>query len=84
MRGIIAEAIFERHVLAALEGREAVAIVGDHPYDFLITSKVFKPQDVRIQVKLQRMKTQRAMLASEANRNYPADMYVAEVQKTRG
>lgn len=84
VRGIIAEAIFERHVLAALEGWEAVAIVGDHPYDFLITSKVFKPQDVRIQVKLQRMKTQRAMLASEANRNYPADMYVAEVQKTRG
>ena len=60
VRGIIAEAIFERHVLAALEGWEAVAIVGDHPYDFLITSKVFKPQDVRIQVKLQRMKTQRA------------------------
>jgi hypothetical protein len=30
------------------------------------------------------MRKQQAMLASEANRHYPKDMYVVEVQKTRG
>jgi hypothetical protein len=84
VRGIIAEAIFERQVLADLKGWKAVRFVDDRPYDFLIHSDGEKPMEVRIQVKLQRMKTQRAMLASEANRHYPNEMYVVEVQKTRG
>jgi hypothetical protein len=84
VRGIIAEAIFERHVLAQLNGWEAITFTGDLPYDFLIRSKVLAPHEARIQVKLQRMKTQRPMMASEANRHYPADHFVVEVQKTRG
>ncbi len=84
VRGIIAEAIFERHVLARLNSWEAIALTGDLPYDFLLRSKGSGSEEARIQVKLQRMKTQRAMMASEANRHYPADQFVVEVQKTRG
>jgi hypothetical protein len=84
VRGIIAEAIFERNTLAALKGWDAVRFTDDRPYDFLIRSTSPAATEVRIQVKLQRMKTQQPMLASEANRHYPHDMYVVEVQKTRG
>jgi hypothetical protein len=84
VRGIIAEAIFGRHTLARLEGWESIDFMGDRPYDFLIRSKGPEAKEVRIQVKLQRMKEQRAMLASEGNRHYPSDMHVVEVQKTRG
>jgi hypothetical protein len=84
VRGIIAEAVFERQTLANLKGWEAVRFNDDRPYDFLIRSGGDNPKEVRIQVKLQRMKTQRPMLASEANRHYPKEMYVVEVQKTRG
>jgi hypothetical protein len=84
VRGIIAEAVFERQTLAELKGWGAVRFIDDRPYDFLLRSDGDKPREVRIQVKLQRMKTQRPMLASEANRHYPKEMYVVEVQKTRG
>jgi hypothetical protein len=84
VRGIIAEAIFESHTLAGLKGWESVNVVGDHSYDFLIRSKGLEAKEIRIQVKLQRMKAQRPMLASEGNRHYPNDMHVVEVQKTRG
>ncbi len=81
VRGIIAEAIFERHILPEADGWKLVGFSDDRPYDFLIRADA---REVRIQVKLQRRKRQQAMFASEANRHYPDDMYVAEVQKTRG
>ena len=84
VRGIIAEAIFERKVVGTLKGWEVVSFPDDRPYDFLIRSKDPKPREVRIQVKLQRMRKQQPMMASEANRHYPNDMYVVELQKTRG
>ena len=84
VRGIIAEAIFERNVLGRLRGWEAMSFVDDRPYDFLIRSESPHAREVRIQVKLQRMRQGQPMLASQANRHYPADMYVVEVQKTRG
>ena len=84
VRGIIAEAIFERSILAPLAGWEAVGFIDDRPYDFLIRSRADVKKEIRIQVKLQRMRKQQPMLASEANRHYPKDMYVVEVQKTRG
>jgi hypothetical protein len=71
-------------VLGTLKTWEAVSFVDDRPYDFLIRSKTSQPRDVRIQVKLQRMRQQQPMLASQANRHYPAEMFVVEVQKTRG
>src|SRR3984957_6197 len=50
VRGIIAEAVFERHILAPLEGWEAVHFVEDRPYDFLICSSLERSREVRIQV----------------------------------
>ncbi len=84
VRGIIAEAIFERNVLPPLNDWEAIGFLDDRPYDFLIRTRSPGSAEVRVQVKLQRMLRQRPMLASEANRNYPAGSYVVEVQKTRG
>lgn len=84
VRGIIAEAIFERSVLANLKGWESVSFVDDRPYDFMIRSHEAGNRELRIQLKLQRMKKQQPMYAQEANRHYPSDMYVVEVQKTRG
>ena len=70
--------------MTGLEDWEAAAFAGELPFDFLIRSKAPGSQEVRIQLKLQRKKAQRPMLASEANRHFPPDMYVVEVQKTRG
>ncbi|HKV60566.1 MAG TPA: hypothetical protein VJO16_01520 [Candidatus Acidoferrum sp.] len=83
MRGIIAEAIFEKNVLPGLRNWEAVAFTGNSGFDFLIRLKSQKERTVRIQVKLQRMERQQPMLASR--RRFPGqDMYVVELQKTRG
>jgi hypothetical protein len=84
VRGIIAEAVFERNVLPPLKGWNAVRFVEDRPYDFLLHSEGEVARQARIQVKLQRMRKQQPMLASQANRHYPNDLYVVEVQKTRG
>jgi hypothetical protein len=84
VRGIIAEAIFERNVLASLKGWEVLSFLDNQPYDFLVRSREPDRREVRIQVKLQRMLKQQPMLAIQANRYYPNDMYVVEVQKTRG
>jgi hypothetical protein len=84
VRGIIAEAVFERNVLAGLKDWDCVSFIDDRPYDFLIRSKDENPRVVRIQVKLQRKLSQQPMRASQANRHYPGNMFVVEVQKTRG
>lgn len=84
VRGIIAEAIFERSVLAELKEWELIPFLEDRSYDFLIRSRGADRNEIRIQVKLQRMRKQQPMWASEANGHYPKDMYVVEVQKTRG
>jgi hypothetical protein len=83
VRGIIAEAVFERNVLAGLQGWEAVRFVEDRPYDFLLR-RGGEVREARIQVKLQRMLKQQPMLASQAKRHYSKDYFVVEVQKTRG
>jgi len=83
VRGIIAEAIFEKNVLMRLRQWEAVTFTGNSAFDFLIRSKSQKDRTVRIQVKLQRMERQRPMLAPKSR--FPGqDMYVVELQKTRG
>lgn len=84
VRGIIAEAIFERFIIGGLDRWETIAFTGDQPFDFLLCAKAGSGDNVRIQVKLQRMKAQRPMRANEANRHFPADQFVVEVQKTRG
>jgi hypothetical protein len=53
IRGILAEATFEKSVLPDVEsnGWAAAKIIGDHSYDFLIERA---RQQIKIQVKLQR------------------------------
>lgn len=80
MRGVIAEAAFEIEVVEKLRGWSNVTPPGDLPYDFLLDDG---HGGVRVQVKLQRSVAHRPMLASEAYRSLPADMYVVETQRTR-
>ena len=81
IRGMIAEAAFAEKVLPSLRGWRDATPPGDLPYDFKLDDGV---GEVSIQVKLQRSKEGRPMLASEAYRKLPAEMYVVETQRTRG
>src|SRR2546428_229094 len=58
VRGIIAEAVFEKNVLRSLKEWEVVSFLDDRPYDFLLRSRQAGSREVRIQVKLQRMRKQ--------------------------
>jgi hypothetical protein len=80
MRGVIAEAAFEVEVVERLRGWQNTTPPGDLPYDFRLEDR---KGAVRVQVKLQRSKENRPMLAREADRSFPADMFVVETQKTR-
>jgi len=81
IRGIIAEAAFATKVVGTLRGWKDTTPAGNHPYDFVLTDD---HGDIRVQVKMQRQKNHRPMLASEGYRFLPPDMYVVETQKTRG
>jgi hypothetical protein len=86
IRGILAEAIFEKRLLPALEreGWGAVKIIGDQSYDFLIQRE---EAQVRIQVKLQRKERgepKEYAARSRGSLKCPeGKIYVVEVQKTR-
>jgi hypothetical protein len=81
VRGIIAEAVFERNVVAGLKEWGVIRFVEDRPYDFLLRRVGAEVREARIQVKLQRMLKQQPMLASQANRHYPQDYFVVECPK---
>jgi len=81
VRGVIAEAAFEMEVVKLLDGWKSLPIVGDVPFDFLLADKM---GEVRLQLKMQRKKSQRPMIANEAYSWLPVNMYVVETQRTRG
>jgi hypothetical protein len=81
IRGVIAEAAFGVDVVKSLDGWVDITPPGDLPYDFLLRDAA---GDVRVQVKLQRSLAHQPMMARQAYRFLPADMYVVETQKTRG
>lgn len=83
LRGVMAEAAFGVHVVGPLleRGWSNRPIAGDPPYDFLLDDG---QGSIRVQVKLQRSKAGRPMLASEASRRYSPQMHVVETQQTRG
>lgn len=81
LRGVLAEMTFGVNILEKVEGWKDVTPPGDLPFDYLIDNGFDK---IRIQIKLQRSKSLRVMMANEANRSFPNDMYVVETQKTRG
>ena len=80
VRGIIAEAAFSTNVAKTLHGWKDITPSGDHAYDFLLTDG----SEVRVQVKMQRLKGHVPMKANQAYRFLPSDAYVVETQKTRG
>ncbi|HHX2283435.1 TPA: hypothetical protein ACVFIV_005431 [Pseudomonas aeruginosa] len=81
IRGIIAEASFKVEVLESLTGWQDITPPGDLPFDFKIVDLI---GEVGIQVKMQRKKAQRPMMANEGYRVLSNDKYVVETQKTRG
>lgn len=81
IRGIIAEAAFKVNVLGGLAGWREDTPAGDHSYDFLLKRG---DRTVSVQVKMQRLKAHRPMLASEGYRRLSEDYYVVETQRTRG
>lgn len=84
IEGIIAEASFAMEVLPEIPSWKQLPTVGDQPYDFLLSDKGEK-EAVRVQVKMQRRKEHRPLMASEVQktRRWPADHFIVEVQRTR-
>ena len=83
LRGVLAEAAFGVHVVGPLleKAWSSLPTVKDPPYDFLLDDG---RGPIKVQVKLQRSKAGRPMLASEASRRYSNRMHVVETQRTRG
>lgn len=83
VRGIIAEAAFVVDVVSPLLGIGWLDVTpkGDVPVDCVLEDALGK---VRVQVKMQRRKAHRPMMANEGYRFLAADQFVAETQRTRG
>jgi hypothetical protein len=81
IRGIIAEAAFSIDVVGALDGWKDVTVPGDHAYDCLLEDA---RGQVKVQVKMQRLRDHRPMHANEGYRFLPEHLFVAETQRTRG
>lgn len=85
IEGIIAEATFALEVLPELTNWRELPIMGHQPYDFLLTDGS-DDQAVRLQVKMQRRREHRPLMANEVEkrRRWRSDYFVVEVQRTRG
>jgi hypothetical protein len=81
IRGIIAEAAFSIDVVSALKSWKDITPPGDHAYDCLLEDN---GGQVKVQVKMQRLRDHRPMNAKEGYRFLPEDMFVVETQRTRG
>ncbi len=78
---MLEESAFDVNVVGRLEGWRSLPTPKDPPYDFLLDDGL---GTIKIQVKLQRSKADRPMMASEGNRRFSSKMYVVETQRTRG
>jgi hypothetical protein len=81
VRGILAEAVFERDILPSVEKRGWHVLpvsISDPPYDFVLESE---GRRATIQVKLQR--TEKGQPKRYHPKLYAGELYVVEVQKTR-
>jgi hypothetical protein len=82
VRGIIAEAAFKQYVIDNLAGWQDITPAGDSSsYDFLLDAGI---SQIRIQVKMQRLKAGKPMAAKEGYRFLSPDKFVVETQRTRG
>lgn len=91
IRGIFAEGAFAADVLPTLIPRwREIEVVGDPPYDFLLTDSASeRPGDgevVRVQVKMQRSVAGKPLRANKQWStlvDWPSDHFVVELQKSR-
>jgi hypothetical protein len=81
VKGIIAEAVFSSDIIGQLTGWKDITPPGDLAYDFLLEDAVGQ---IRVQIKMQRKRTGRPMIACEAPGLLSRDMFVVETQRTRG
>ncbi len=83
IEGIIAESSFSVEIVPTLVGWKPVKFYGDVPYDELLTDGI--GEEVKVQVKMQRRKNRKPLMASEVwkSRRWPSDYFVVETQKTR-
>ena len=80
IKGVLAEVSFEVEVINKMTGWISRPVSGDPPFDFVLDDG---QSSVRVQVKLQRSKAGRPMMASEGYRSLPQSMFVVETQRTR-
>ncbi len=78
VRGVIAEAVFDRTILPAITAWESVPVEDNPPYDFKLRRESDK-REITIQVKLQR--TERGIPL--IRKSFGPDTFIVEVQKTR-
>ena len=83
IEGIIAESSFAVEVVPTLAGWSPVKFYGDVPYDEMLSDG--NPPPIRVQVKMQRRKNRKPLMASEVwkSRRWPHDHFIVETQKTR-
>ncbi|MDD5369977.1 MAG: hypothetical protein PHQ40_12890 [Anaerolineaceae bacterium] len=81
VRGVIAEAAFDIHVLKSLVGWQILPLASDYSYDYIVKDN---DGEVHIQVKMQRLKDHQPMSANNGYKYLSKEMYVVETQRTRG
>jgi excisionase family DNA binding protein len=80
LRGVLAESAFDVNVVNRLEGWRSLPTPKDPPYDFLLDDG---HGPIKVQVKLQRSKLGRPMMANEGYRRFSPEMYLVEPERTR-
>lgn len=83
IEGIIAESSFSVEVVPTLAGWSPVKFYGDVPFDEILTDGT--DPAVKVQVKMQRRKNRKPLMASDVwkSKGWPPDYYIVETQKTR-
>jgi len=80
IEGIIAESSFIVEVVPTLHELQSKQIVGDQPYDALLQDA---DGDIRVQVKMQRRRKRKPLMANQQLKAWPSDHFVVETQRTR-
>lgn len=81
IRGVLAESAFELNVIRRLAGWTSYPAANDPSFDYLLDDG---HGPIKVQVKLQRKKSGRPMMANEGYKWLSSEMLAVETQRTRG